>query len=86
MINTVPMEVVDTDALAERLEARDIAFIFDHPDETPKETMQKLSKFKNCIAYPPMAYLTDEARAAQQRILVGNIENFLKGSPTNIIN
>jgi len=80
------MELVDVSALAERLTVGDITFILDHSDETPKEVMAQFSQFKNCIIYPPMAYITAEARIAKQKIFVENIENFLKGSPTNKVN
>jgi len=44
--------------------------------------LKKIVKYKNCITYPPIAYVSKEARIAKQEIFVGNIENFLKGSPT----
>lgn len=84
-INTVPMECVDVEALANRLAKNDITFILDHSDETPKEHMAKLSKYSNCIIYPPMAYITDEAQKAKKEIFVANIENYLKGTPTNVV-
>ncbi|MCX6764648.1 MAG: hypothetical protein NTU58_02990 [Candidatus Nealsonbacteria bacterium] len=86
VINTAPMELVDIDALAERLNKGDITFILDHSDEMSQENINKLSKFKNCIIYPPIAYITKEARIAKQEIFVGNIESFLKGFPTNQVN
>jgi len=86
VINTAPMELVDIDALEKRLEKGDITFILDHSDEMSQEDIKKLSKFKNCIIYPPIAYVTREARIGKQEIFVGNIENFLKGSPTNQVN
>lgn len=86
VINTAPMELVDIDALAERLGKGDITFILDHSDEMSPENINKLSKFKNCIIYPPIAYITKEARIAKQEIFVENIENFLKGSPANQVN
>ncbi|MFH0832212.1 MAG: 2-hydroxyacid dehydrogenase [Candidatus Aenigmatarchaeota archaeon] len=86
VINTAPMELVDIDALADRLEKGDITFILDHSDETPPEQLKKLSKYKNCIIYPPIAYITAEARIAKQDIFLSNLENFLKGTPTNEVN
>jgi phosphoglycerate dehydrogenase-like enzyme len=86
VVNTAPMELVDISALEKRLENGDIAFILDHSDEMSPENINKLSKFKNCIIYPPIAYVTKEARIAKQEIFVGNIENFLKGRPTNQVN
>ena len=86
VINTAPMELVDINALTERLAVGDITFIIDHSDEVSKEIMIKLSQFNNCIIYPPIAYITDEARIIKQKMFVENIENFLKGSPTNRVN
>lgn len=86
VINTTPMELVDIDALAKRLARGDITFILDHSDEMSKEDLAKLSKYKNCIIYPPMAYITDEARIAKQEIFIMNMVNFLKGKPSNVVN
>lgn len=86
VINTAPMELVNIDALEKRLENGDITFILDHSDEMSQENINKLSKFKNCIIYPPIAYITKEARIAKQEIFVGNIESFLGGSSINKVN
>lgn len=86
IINTAPMELVDVDALVARLAKKDIIFIFDHSDETDPKDLKKLSKHSNCIIYPPMAYITDEARIIKQEMFVSNIENFLKGKPSNVVN
>lgn len=83
VINTAPMELVDIDALVERLKDGDIIFILDHSDEMSKESIEKLSKLNNCIIYPPIAYTTKEARAKKQEIFVSDIESFLKGSLNN---
>ena len=84
--NVAPMELVDVDALEKRLKKDDITFILDHSDEMTEEDLKKLSKYKNCIIYPPIAYVSKEARIAKEEIFVGNIQNFLKGSPTNQVN
>ena len=86
VINTVPMELVNVDALARRLAARDITFILDHADETPTETLNKISQFNNCIIYPPMAITTVEAQLAKKETFVNNIKAFLTGSPANVVN
>ncbi|MFH0890036.1 MAG: 2-hydroxyacid dehydrogenase [Candidatus Aenigmatarchaeota archaeon] len=86
VINTAPMELVDIDALSERLAKGDITFILDHSDEMAEDDLKKISKYANCIIYPPIGYITKEARMAKQEIFVGNIENFLKGSATNKVN
>lgn len=86
VINTAPMELVNINALEKRLKNTDITFILDHSDEMSPENIKRLSKFENCIIYPPIAYITKEARIAKQEIFVGNIENFLKGFSTNRVN
>ncbi len=85
VINTAPMELVDVGALEERLAKGDITVILDHSDEMVEDDLEKLSKHANCVIYPPIAYVSDEAITAKQEIFAGNIENFLKGSPANKI-
>lgn len=86
VINTAPMELFDISALIQRLKKNDITFIWDHPDETDKKYVKKLAVLKNCITYPPIGYISKEATMNKQEIFVQNIENFLKGKPTNKIN
>lgn len=86
IINVSGMELVNLPALEKRLEKNDISFIFDHPDEMDKKDVDRLTKYKNCIVYPPIGYITKEARVKKQDIFVSNIENFLKGKPINIVN
>ncbi len=86
VINTSPMELVDIDALEIRLKSEDITFILDHSDEMTKENLERLSKYPNCIIYPPIGCITKEAGINKQEIFVENIENFLQGAPTNKVN
>ena len=86
VINTAPMELVNIDALEKRLQKGDITFILDHSDEMTAENLKRLSKFNNCIIYPPIAYISQEARIAKQEIFVNNMESFLEGSPINKVN
>lgn len=86
VINTAPMELVDLDALIERLKKDDITFIFDHSDEMAEEDLKKLLPFKNCIVYPPMAYISKEATVNKQEMFTSNIENFVSGTPNNTVN
>lgn len=86
IVNVCGMEQVDIPALEERLAKGDITFILDHPDEMNPNDVAKLSRYKNCIIYPPIGYVSKEARILKQDIFVSNIENFLKGKPTNKVN
>lgn len=83
LINTAPMELVDINALEKRLKRGDVTFILDHSDEMKAEDLQRISKYKNCVIYPPIAYITEEAKVAKQEIFVSNVENFLKEKIVN---
>lgn len=85
LVNTSPMELVDLGALEKRLSKNDITFILDHSDEMRKEDLERFSKYKNCIIYPPIGYISEEAKVNKQKIFVSNIENFLKGKPVNVV-
>lgn len=85
LMSTVPPPIIDTDALAERLAKGDITFIFDHPDEM-KGDLDKIKNFKNCVTYPPIAFLSDEARIAKQEIFIANLKGALAGAPENKVN
>lgn len=86
IVNLAPMDLVDIDALEARLENGDITFILDHSDELEAEDAKRLSKYKNCVMYPPIGYTTKEATEAKRGMFVDNLENYLKGSPTNKVN
>lgn len=86
VINTAPMELIHIGVLEKRLKKGDLTFILDHSDELDLEVAKRLSKFNNCILYPPIAYTTKEATNLKQEIFVSNLENFLKGKPTNKVN
>jgi phosphoglycerate dehydrogenase-like enzyme len=86
VINTAPMELVDVAALEKRLKKDDFTFILDHSDELDPAIAKRLLAFNNCILYPPIAYTTKEATNLKQDIFVSNLENFLKGKPTNKVN
>lgn len=86
VLNLAPMELVDIDALESRLKKDDITFILDHSDELTQKQAKQLSKYKNCIIYPPIGYVTKEASAAKRLIFVDNIKNFLHEVPTNRVN
>lgn len=52
VVNTSPMELVDINALENRLKTGNITFILDHSDEMKEEDIKRLSKYKNFIVYP----------------------------------
>lgn len=85
IISTVPNEITDLTALEDRLKRGDITFITDHADELDPKDTKKLSKYENCIFYPPIGYISDEARISKQEIFIGNIEAFLNGKPQNVV-
>lgn len=84
IISTVPNEITDLAALEDRLKKGDVTFIADHPDELDIKDAKRLSKYKNCILYPPIGYISNEARIAKQKIFIGNMQAFLNGIPQNV--
>lgn len=84
-INTAPMELIDLKALEKRLRKGDITFIFDHSDEMTSQNIEKLKKYKNCMIYPPIGFRTIEADKLKKEIFIENLQNFLKGTPNNLI-
>lgn len=86
IISTVPNEITDISALEERLKKGDITFISDHADEFDPPVAKRLAIYKNCILYPSIGYISDEARIAKQEIFIGSMESFLKGNPINVVN
>lgn len=86
IISTVPNEITDLDALENRLKKGDITFISDHSDELEEKDAKRLSKYKNCVLYPSIGFISAEARIAKQEIFFGNMESFLNGKPQNVVN
>jgi len=86
LLNLAPMELIDIPALAARLEKGNLFFITDHADELTLEDAKLLSSFSNCTLYPAIGYITKEATQAKMDLFVANLENFLKGKPTNKVN
>jgi phosphoglycerate dehydrogenase-like enzyme len=84
-INTAPMEIVDIPAVVERLQKNDMIFILDHSDEMKAPDLATLSKYKNCIIYPPIGCITKESRINKQGIFVDNLNGFLAGKPQNVV-
>lgn len=86
VVNLASMDLVDIDVLEARLKVGDITFILDHSDELEAANAKRLAKYKNCVIYPPIGYTTKEATEAKRGMFVDNLENFLKGKPTNKVN
>jgi len=86
MINPSPMELIDFPALASRLKKGDTTFILDHSDEITAEQDKILRKFKNCVMYPPIGYITAEATQLKRSVYIDNIRNYLAGHPTSVVN
>jgi len=86
LLNLAPNELIDYVSLEKRLERGDVAYIMDHTEEIMPEQAKRLSKYANCIMYPPIGFITKEATAKRQEIFIENIESFLKGFPINKVN
>lgn len=86
LINTSPMELINFEALIERLNQNDMIFMFDHSDEVESKQLLILKKFANCITHLPIGFTTEEATVTKQGIFLENIESFLRGFPNNVVN
>lgn len=86
LVNLSPNELVDFNALEKRLAKGNLIYIADHTDEMAPEQIEQLSKYEGFVPSPPIGYQTIEATSSKQEIFVGNMENFLKGTPTNKVN
>lgn len=83
VVHLSPIELIDLDALEQRLKRGDVTIILDHTDELPPERRKALARFGNCVMYPAIACTTREARGAKLAILLKNMEDFLAGYPGN---
>jgi lactate dehydrogenase-like 2-hydroxyacid dehydrogenase len=83
VINTVPPEVTNTDALAARLAKGDITFISVHGSGMSEEDLNKVKQYPNCLLLPAIGFITAEARVNKQEIFVGNMAGFLEGRVQN---
>jgi phosphoglycerate dehydrogenase-like enzyme len=83
VVHLSPIELIDLDALEQRLTRGDMTIILDHTDELPAERRKALSRCSNCVMYPAIACTTREAKGAKLAILLKNMEGFLAGYPSN---
>lgn len=86
ILNLAPMELLDIETLKQRITKGELSIILDHTDEMKPELCKELGNHKNCILYPPIAYISKEASINKQEIFVSNLEKFLTNTPKNIVN
>lgn len=87
LINMARGPVVDSQALANALNKHAIAgaVIDVFEEEPPIDTNHVLLKAENCICTPHVAFATKEAFVKRAHIVFDNIDQFLKGTPKNVI-
>src|SRR5205814_8019451 len=87
LLNTSRGPLVDETALAEALNAARIAGAgLDVLSVEPPLADNPLFKAKNCFITPHIAWATRAARARLLEASIANIEAFLRGKPTNVVN
>ena len=87
LVNLSPMELIDFDALCQKLATNTIFLALDHTDELSAEQLKRLeANPAHCRLYPPIGYLTSESSARKEQILVKNVSAALSGSPQNQVN
>ncbi len=86
-INASRGGLVDEDALAEALETGKIAWAgLDTLCPEPPDLNSRLMKAPNCFMTPHIGWAALECRQRLIRYSIDNLEAFLKGTPTNIVN
>ncbi len=85
-ISLAPPKLIDQEAMMEKAGKDEINFIFDHSDDIDKSLAKRFLETKNVIVYPPVAFRTKEANTARWETFVSNVEQFIKGSPQNVVN
>jgi lactate dehydrogenase-like 2-hydroxyacid dehydrogenase len=83
VVHLSPIELIDLDALEQRLKRGDMTIVLDHTDELPAGRIRDLARFGNCVMYPAIACTTQEAKRTKRAMLLKNIEGFLAGYPSN---
>lgn len=87
LVTTVPLSVIDLEALHERLAVGDISFISDHGDELSDKERERFAAYGDKATFlPAIAYISDEARQNRQRTFVENITASLSGTIQNRVN
>jgi lactate dehydrogenase-like 2-hydroxyacid dehydrogenase len=81
VVHLAPIEVIDLDGLEQRLKLADMTFILDHSDELSPDQAKRLARYRNCVMYPPIACVTQEAIQAKLAMFFEDIENYLDGKP-----
>ncbi|MCD6518611.1 MAG: D-2-hydroxyacid dehydrogenase [Anaerolineae bacterium] len=87
LINTSRGPVVDNKALAEALNAGEIAGAgLDVLEVEPPTPDNPLLTAKNCYITPHISWATKSARARLMKTAVENVKAFLEGKPQNVVN
>lgn len=85
-ISLAPPGLIDQEAMMKRAGKSEIIFIFDHPDDIDPKLVKRFLKTENVAVYPPIAFRTKQANINRWETFVGNIEQFIKGKPQNVVN
>ena len=87
LINTGRGRLVDEQALADALDAKEIAGAgIDVLSEEPPRTHHPLIGARNCFVTPHIAWATREARTRLLEIAAANVKAFIDGAPVNVVN
>ena len=87
LINTSRGPVINEKDLFDALENKTIAGAgLDVLSQEPPKNGNVLIKAKNCIITPHIAWASFEARTRLLNIFLKNVENFVAGTPQNVVN
>ncbi|NIQ93253.1 MAG: D-2-hydroxyacid dehydrogenase, partial [Desulfuromonadales bacterium] len=87
LINTGRGQLVEEQALADALDAKEIAGAgIDVLSEEPPRTHHPLIGARNCFVTPHIAWATREARRRLLAVAAENVKAFIDGEPHNVVN
>lgn len=82
LVNTSRAEIIDTDALVDRLKKNDIFACLDVFDEEPLPKNNPFRKLKNVFLTSHISGSTDATYSAADNVIVSNVVDYLEGNYT----
>jgi lactate dehydrogenase-like 2-hydroxyacid dehydrogenase len=83
---TTSFELMDTNYFIKLLKKNKFAVLSDYGSHLSEKQRKELSKLKNVIFYPAIAWRTKETLINRQKMVIENLVKFLEGKPQNVVN
>lgn len=80
-----PIGVFEIEPLVARLRAGSLNLAIDDTEGASPSAVKTLRRLENVALYPPIGNTTEEASVLRQETFVSNVETFVAGHPTNVV-